>query len=184
MGSEVAYYGEDKREQVVDIHAMQQQLTDLDEAILLVQRIHVRKAELTRIYTTLSDNLAPQALKALPPSTIKEYSRPAEHSFITSDEPMIDSVIRYPDEEPFYHKTWFYMSCTGAAILGGLALIWLMMVGIMAALSNLSNGISSWWAASGTTVLGIGALIILVLFVLMRSGGGGTFSGTFQGRWR
>lgn len=181
MGSEVVYRDDDFSQ--VDVQALQRQLADLDEAILLAQRVQVRKAELARIYTTLSDNLASQATRALPASTIREYSSHATiiPTPIGSAQPF---VTRDSDDEPFYSKTWFFVSCMSAVGLGAVAIIWWIVAGILNWLEGLSNSVSSWWAVSGASVMGFLGLIVLVFLVLMLKGGGGTVSGTFSGRWR
>lgn len=177
MGSEVVYRDDDFSQ--VDVQALQQQLADLDEAILLAQRVQVRRAELTRIYTTLSDNLAPQATRALPASTIKEYASHATVTPIGNAQPFI-----VEDDEPFYSKTWFFVTCMGAGGVGSVAIIWWIISSILHWMEGLVNGVSNWWAVSGASVLGFFGIIIIVLLVLICKGSGGTVSGTFSGRWR
>jgi hypothetical protein len=180
MGEELIYRDGRGQPPVIDIERMQQHLADVDEAILLAQRIQQREGELVRIYTDLSDNLAPKPTKMLPRSTITDY---AAHSSVNETtvnmpQPFIEPDRKFKREELTQWGIWGSMFLVGTGLV--LGLIWFIVTSILNALGNLANGVQSWWAASGDTVLGTLAIIVIVILVLLFKGGGKnfTFSGT------
>lgn len=188
MGQEVAYKDDDENyAAVIDIAALQQRLSDVDEAILLAKRVQHREAELARIYTTLSDSMAPKPMQALPVSSITDYqqrhkcnaSTPTA-TFDSSSSGMQPFLDNKWDDIKFYEKTWFKVSAVGLGISTALAVIAFIVMGIMNAISNAVTNVSDWWASSGETVLGALALIVVVILVLMFKGGG---RGTLGGTW-
>lgn len=149
--------------------------TDMEVVQAHIQRLGV---------TALADQIRAQHSQLTPASAPRESMPVIEPRRAL---PQYESVTWLPIDEPMRRswmaRHWHHVALGAAITAAGLAVAWMVMRMIDAvidAVGSAGNGANG----TGSGLLGVAALGLLVLWLCCRRGGGSSFSGTFQGKIR